>query len=424
LAIIKDGGGGIYVAGNFAFIGGVLTNHIAQWDGSKWKALGKGVNNSVYTLSLDSNKNLFAGGNFDSAGGIAAKRIAKWNGSAWSPLGTGMNNSVSAIVNDQSGNLYAGGNFDTVGGINTGCIAKWNGTVWSTLGRGISWDSSSRVFLTYGLGINSLALDNNGMLYAGGYFAYIGGVAARSIARWNGSAWSALDTGFNEAVTSIAFSPNGDLYVGGVNGGISKWDGKSWNFLANGKLSYLRNPYLYPGKNIFALLFDKNGNLFAGGCFDTIGRRYPAQNIAVWNGKKWYTLGSGVETRTGNLSNSVNGMVLFDSLLYVVGDFDFAGGKVANRIARVNIHTIANHVINEVKLMNFSAIRYRLFKSTLLIFNITRHDRINLFSLSGRCLRQEEGVSAIKLTDIAPQPLLVRVIRLGNVVSTGMVMVQ
>jgi len=424
LAIAKDGAGGIYVGGYFAFIGGFLANHIAQWDGSKWKALGKGLNNTAYTLSLDSNKNLYAGGMFDSAGGSPAREIAKWDGKAWSPLGTGMNNSVAVIVNDKNGNLYAGGNFDSVGGINTGCIAKWDGAAWSPLGKGISLDTSSRVSISYYMGINSLAFDNNGMLYAGGYFTYIGGVAARGIARWNGSAWSALDTGFNETVISIAFSPNGDLYAGGINGGISKWDGTSWNLLASGKLSSLRNPYLYPEKNIFALLFDKNGNLFVGGCFDTIARRYPAHNIAVWNGKKWFALGSGLETRTGNLLSSVNAMVLFDSLLYVGGNFNFAGGQVSNYIARVNIHTIANPVIDGVKSMQTTTIRYRLVKSTLVISGVTRQDRLSVYTVSGRCVRQAQGASAMKLTGLAPQPLLIRVIRAGKIVSTGMVVVQ
>ena len=34
-------------------------------------------------------------------------------------------------------------------------------------------------------------------LYAGGYFTTAGGVAANYIAKWNGSAWSALGSGMN-----------------------------------------------------------------------------------------------------------------------------------------------------------------------------------------------------------------------------------
>ena len=41
-------------------------------------------------------------------------------------------------------------------------------------------------------------------LYAGGGFTTAGGVAANRIAKWNGSAWSALGSGMNGAVYALA----------------------------------------------------------------------------------------------------------------------------------------------------------------------------------------------------------------------------
>ena len=34
--------------------------------------------------------------------------------------------------------LYAGGYFTTAGGVPANCIAKWNGSAWSALGSGMS----------------------------------------------------------------------------------------------------------------------------------------------------------------------------------------------------------------------------------------------------------------------------------------------
>ena len=74
----------------------------------------------------------------------AALALAMVNGSqagnSWTALGSGMeikdgtSPDVHAVVFDSSGNLYAGGNFTTAGGVAANYIAKWNGSAWSALG--------------------------------------------------------------------------------------------------------------------------------------------------------------------------------------------------------------------------------------------------------------------------------------------------
>ena len=72
----------------------------------------------------------------------------------------------------------------------------------------------------------------NGEIYVGGIFSNAGGVPANNIAKWNGTSWSAVGTGTNDAVNDFAIF-NGELYVVGgftTAGGISanriaKWDG-------------------------------------------------------------------------------------------------------------------------------------------------------------------------------------------------------
>ena len=36
--------------------------------------------------------------------------------------------------------LYAGGGFTTAGGVTVNCVAKWNGSAWSALGTGMDYD--------------------------------------------------------------------------------------------------------------------------------------------------------------------------------------------------------------------------------------------------------------------------------------------
>ena len=95
----------------------------------------------------------------------------------WVSLNPGMpgaNDPVLAIAVDGTGNVYVGGRFGVIGTVAANCIAKWDGTAWSALGRGMSY-------------VNALAVSGTD-LYAGGFFTTAGGVAANYIAKWDGSA--------------------------------------------------------------------------------------------------------------------------------------------------------------------------------------------------------------------------------------------
>jgi hypothetical protein len=87
-----------------------------------------------------------------------------------------MNSTVSALAVSGT-NLYAGGTFSAAGGNVANSIAKWDGSSWSALGR------------PSGLGLNSvvnaLAISQTDV-YAGGYFTMAGGKVANYIAKWDG----------------------------------------------------------------------------------------------------------------------------------------------------------------------------------------------------------------------------------------------
>jgi len=174
-----------------------------------WVSLNPGIpgaNSTVRAMVVDGSGNLYVGGDFPLIGTVVANRIAKWNGSAWSALGSGVAGgsfpSVYALAVIGS-DLYAGGRFTKAGGVNIGYgIAKWNGSAWSALGTGMDHQ------------VNALAVIGSD-LYAGGNFDTAGGTSANYIAKWNGSAWSALGTGMNGGVGALAFGSTGHLYLGG-----------------------------------------------------------------------------------------------------------------------------------------------------------------------------------------------------------------
>ena len=337
LTLAVASNGDLYAAGRFAQAGGVSVNNIARWNGSAWSSLGTGAANGVtgnliYVLAVAGNGDVYAGGDFSQAGGAAANGIAKWNGTAWTPLGAGMGYSaVRALAVAGNGEVYAGGFFTQAGGVLANNIAKWNGTSWSSLGTGAA-NGVSNDF------VYALAVAGNGDVYAGGGFTQAGGPSANRIARWNGTAWNSLGTGagngLNDDVYTLAVAGNGDVYAGGrftQAGGvaanyIAKWNGTAWSALGTGTSNGMNNV-------VFALAIAGNGEVYAGGRFTQAGG-VSANNIARWNGTSWSALGSGA-------ANGVSGDIFALAVagtgdVYVGGYFTQAGGAAASEVAKWN----------------------------------------------------------------------------------------
>src|SRR5262249_34394379 len=131
------------------------------------------------------------GGSFSQAGGVAAPDIAKWDGSSWSAAGGIGFVFAFAAYDDGTGlRLYAGSSH---------YVERWNGARWEEpilvgeSGGYTPFVSALRVFD-----------DGSGpALYLGGHFAYVNGVPARNMARWDGSSCSAVGAGMGEAYDAV-----------------------------------------------------------------------------------------------------------------------------------------------------------------------------------------------------------------------------
>src|SRR6185295_431793 len=109
------------------------------------------------------------------------------NGSTWSAVAGSPNGYVSSmtVFNDGGGPaLFVGGEFSMVGSVAASCIAKWNGTAWSALGSGMNAFGQVYALKVYHDSVGPA-------LFAGGKFTTAGGITVNHIARWNGSVWSA-----------------------------------------------------------------------------------------------------------------------------------------------------------------------------------------------------------------------------------------
>jgi len=313
LAGFDDGGGpALYAGGSFTLAGGAIAHRIAKWDGRSWSNLGSGMDNFVRVMCVfdDGSGNgaeLYVGGEFTVAGGLTVNHVAKWNGTSWRALGSGTNDSVLALAVFDDGRgggpaLYAGGTFTEAGGIGAKHIARWDGSSWTALG---GHGPDGAVFALADLG----DLGGGPRLCAGGSFLNIGVVETPRIAVWDGSSWSTLGSGMNAAVHALEVFDDGSgggpaLFAGGsfttADGAsakrIAKWDGTSWSALGGGMSGQVQALEVFD---------DGSGGgpaLIAGGLFEQAfdsGDSYLAQWGCPASTSAWTDLGSGLAGISG-----------------------------------------------------------------------------------------------------------------------------
>lgn len=249
------------------------------------------------------------GGSFGVIANVLARGVAAWDPQTgqWSAFGDGLEGVVSGLAGDANGRLFAVGWLPVANG---GFVARWDGATWTTIAA--TQQSSS------GNTVGTVACLPNGDIVVGGGFAFIGGVPATNVARWNGTAWSAMGTGSQGAVYSVAALANGDVVATGgyPNPGsvssIGRWNGSSWQPVGIAPLG------------AYVVREMANGDLVAGGYSGGDGR------VARWNGTVWSTLGTGIDAAVRTIAELPNGDLL------VGGDFETAGASAAGRVARWN----------------------------------------------------------------------------------------
>jgi len=145
-------------------------------------------------------------------------------------------------------------------------IVHFLAVAWTATSGDAQWDA--RFFLPGVQGeVRAVAVSGNAV-YAGGLFTSADNLAVTNIAKWNGTNWSALDSGVNGAVNAIAIGGSA-IYVGGVftSAGtapanrVACWDGTNWSALGSG----------IDGARVTSLAVDASGALYAARaeCFHT-----------------------------------------------------------------------------------------------------------------------------------------------------------
>lgn len=202
--VVKGPDGNVYATGCFDNAGGVAAaDVIAMWNGTSWVALGNNGDGDGFfsqgcgwSIAWNSDGDLIVGGDMRAHTDSQDQSLFMWDGATWSNLGQNLLSSgdsdggIRDVEVDSLDNIYIGGPFTNVGGdANIDYLAKLSGGVFSALGDD---GASGRAITGH---VSAIEIDSADNVYVGGKFENAGGlVEADAVAKWNGSAWSSLDS--------------------------------------------------------------------------------------------------------------------------------------------------------------------------------------------------------------------------------------
>lgn len=359
MAIAVSTDGSIYVGGSFTRAGEIEASTIARWIPNEqglgqWNALSDGLRcpgcatSTVNAIVIGSDGALYAGGNFTHSGSAAVNHIARWdeNLQQWQSLGSGVNSVVHALTWHE-GSLYVGGEFTLAGEATASRLARWTpdtseaGGSWSGFGAEIN---SS---------VNSIAWGPDGAVYVGGSFTQVGDMSANRIARYrpgtggNLGAWSTLTNGINNSVQSLTWGPDGGLYAAGgfTEAGstpanrVARWTPHG---MTGGAWSSLGTGLFNDWA--FTMAWTHDGQLLVGGRFSQAGG-ITAPRLALWTpvadgGGTWRAVGHGTNSFVLALQSAPDGAILVGGAFTSVREsspLDELGFVHVNRIARLEL---------------------------------------------------------------------------------------
>jgi uncharacterized delta-60 repeat protein len=269
-SIAVQADGKILVAGSFTSVGGWTRNRVARLhsDGTLDTAFDPSADNQVNAVAVQADGKILVGGFFTSIGGQARNRIARidaMTGLADS-FDPNANGAVHSFAVQPDGKILIGGQFsgaNSIGGQRRNGIARLDGTT----GLADSFNPDAQPG-----SVDSIALQADGRILAGGTFNTIGGQWRSCIARLD-STTGLADT-FNPSassdVASIAVQADGKILVGGI---FDRIGGQTHNCIARLDPTTGAADSFNPNANIsvWSIVMQADGKILAAGQFNTIG---------------------------------------------------------------------------------------------------------------------------------------------------------
>jgi uncharacterized delta-60 repeat protein len=386
--------GKVIIGGFFTGYSGTTTNSIARLHSNgvldTGFNVGSGLNNTVSTVSIQSDGKVIIGGFFTSYSGTTTNSIARLHSNGVLDtdfnIGTGANSVVYASSIGLDGKVIIGGLFTSYSGTTTNRIARLHSNGVLDTGFNVGTGASSDVYTT--------AIQSDGKVIIGGRFTGYSGTTRFHIARLNSN--GVLDTGFSgtdDWVYTTSIGPNDKVVIGGdftiyitapfitrlnsnglldtgfnvgtgtndyvfessiqldgkviIGGGFTSYSGTTRNRIArlhsNGILDTDFNVGTGASSDVYTTAIQSDGKIIIGGEFTSYSGTTINRIVRLHS--------NGVLDTDFNVGTGANGFVITTSIqsdgkIIIGGGFTSYSGTTATRIARLHSNGILDTDFN------------------------------------------------------------------------------
>jgi uncharacterized delta-60 repeat protein len=344
IALQSDGK--ILVGGFFANVGGQPRNNIARLDPATGLAdsFNPNANDGVRAILLQSDERILVGGAFlgpNSIGGQSRNCIARLDpatglADSFNPNASDV---VVSIALQPDGKILIGGGFYSALGTTGGQLRDHIARLDPVTGLADSFNPGTNDI------VNTIAVQADGMILAGGSFITMGGQSHKSIARFD-PALGQMDSsfgpnatgGFSAAVNAIAVQSDGKILAGGDFTEIS---GVTRNRIvrleSNGRLDQTLNVMIFDAvdRYVHAIAVQPDGRILIAGVFTTVSQ-FSRFDIARLHADGALDLVFNPNV-VGPVRPSVQCIAVQpDGKILIGGSFTNVGGFTRNGIVRLN----------------------------------------------------------------------------------------
>jgi uncharacterized delta-60 repeat protein len=332
----------ILIGGTFITYNNISANRLARLkgDGTLDESFDTkvGANGSIHAIAVQPNGKILIGGRFTTYNGKTVNRIARLNidGTLDDEFKSGMgaqyepNSDIGNVYNiivQPDGKILIAGEFTKYDGMPSNYIARLNsdGTI----------DSEFTSLSEMSVGV--MAVQADGKIIIGGYFRSYGGITVNNIARLNPDGTLddkfEINSDFQGSFNSLKIQADGKIVAGGyfsINSSTS--DYQIIRFNKDGAIDATFNPITNANDYISTISIQPDGKILIGGWFNdnnsnSIGRLSRLNNDGTLDAS--FTAGSGDLDITSILEQP-------DGNLIIAGEFTSYNGIGRNRIARIN----------------------------------------------------------------------------------------
>ncbi|HEX7518067.1 MAG TPA: hypothetical protein VF345_12390 [Chthoniobacterales bacterium] len=291
--------------------------------------------NGVLATAVQPDGKILIGGGFNTVLGVARNKIARLNtdgtlDTAFNPNASGPSAYVDSIAVQADGKILAGGFFDSIGGQPRNDIARLDATT------GLA-DSFNPNATGPNNTVRSIAVQADGQILVGGFFTSIGGQPRNNIARID--ATTGLADSFNPNASGIVYAitvqPDGKILVGGDLTGIGgQTRGRIARLDATTGLADSFDPNASLG--VYSIAVQTDGKILAGGTFTSIGGQ-TRNHIARLDPTTALADSFNPSATGGAPMGSIYSIaVQADGKILVGGTFENIGGYTRAHIARLD----------------------------------------------------------------------------------------